>query len=122
MKKISRRAFGGALTATGLAAMSTGAQQPPAEQAPGAKRDDRPGAKRDDPPPGAEALADFVIALYGKHLDGDRRKVVRGDAADMIKTGAALREVPLTNADEPDTAFRVETSGAPPVAGRRRAK
>ena len=122
MKKITRREFGGALTATGLAAMATGAQQPPAEEAPGTKRDDRPGAKAEARPREAEALADYVIALYGKQLDGEQRKVVRGDAADMIKIGEALREVPLTNADEPDTAFRVEPLAARPVRGRGRAR
>src|SRR5687767_10449101 len=109
-KKITRREFGGALGAAGvvgIAAMAVDGQQPPAEEAPGTKKDDDPKNKKI--PPEADALADYVIAMYGGHLDGDQRKVVRSDAGDMVSIGEALQKVPLRNADEPDFAFRVET-------------
>lgn len=119
-RRLTRREFGGALAVAGIAAASTVAQEPPAEEAPGTKKDDRPDKKKDDHPPEADALADFVIARYGKHLDKDQRKVVRSDAADMIKIGAALRAIRLVNADEPDFAFRVVTVPKAAPRARRR--
>ena len=59
-------------------------------------------------PRAADALMDLVRARYGKHLNEDRLKRVRGRVEGALAGAERLREVALRNADEPDFVFFAE--------------
>lgn len=57
-------------------------------------------------------LAD-LLARFGDRLDDQARAQIRGRIAHQVALGAALRRVPLTNADEPEFVFTPYRSPAP---------
>jgi hypothetical protein len=101
---ISRREFGrvSALVA-GLAmvpARDLLSDTPPASP--------EPEASSPESPPGAEAraLAKIVKLRYGARLDHAALKEIARGLDGGLKSAAALRKIPLANADEPAFRFR----------------
>jgi hypothetical protein len=81
--------------------------------APGALRADEPKPKDDKPKEEApapktevDARMDLVLARFGKHLDDDARKAVRGELESIVRRAESLRKIPLTNGDGPYPVFR----------------
>jgi hypothetical protein len=56
----------------------------------------------------AQALTDIVRLRHGKHLSEEQLKRIRSRLESSLRTGAALRRFPLTNADEPAFTFSAD--------------
>ena len=61
--------------------------------------------------PLAKALTDSVRAQWGDHLTLDELATIEDDIAGLVRYRSRLREVPLTNGDEPDMVFRASDAG-----------
>ena len=65
-------------------------------------------AKPNDPTVLTDALLDFAKNRFGAHLTEEQTRSLRLRILRNLGSAAALRAVPLTNADEPDAAFNVD--------------
>ena len=95
-----RRTFLASLAAAPLlpAALVQVAPNPPGQPSPSPSPSDEPG-------PMALALAEAARVRFGAHLEaGDQAEIAKGIHANL-QAADRLRAVPLTNADEPVTAF-----------------
>lgn len=54
----------------------------------------------------ARTLAELVERRFGSRLTAAEKDAVRGDLQDGLESGRVLRNLDLTNADEPDVVFR----------------
>jgi hypothetical protein len=115
-QRARRRTFLASLAAAPLlpAALVQVAPNPPAPPSPSPSPSDRPG-------PMALALAEAARHRFGDHYrPGDHEEVAKGIQANL-QAADRLRAVPLSNADEPVTAFSARPPRpAPAGAGRRR--
>lgn len=113
MRRASRRKFlqtlgsaavlplaGGVLPALAQAPAPTA---PPAAPPPPATTTTDPGIAAD-----ARALLQVVQRRWGDRLDAKQLEAVREDIEGNLGAAAALRALPLTNADEPDVIFRAD--------------
>jgi hypothetical protein len=73
-----------------------------------AVRGDEPKHDKEEPPkPRSEADArmELILARFGKHLDADARKSIRGEVESIVRRAEALRKFPLDNGDGPLPVF-----------------
>jgi hypothetical protein len=71
-----------------------------------AQRDGAP-SSRDE----VEVVLDLIAARYGRTFSEEELGRLREDVTAMLERTAALRAVPLTNADEPAPLFGVDAHG-----------
>ncbi|HSB35630.1 MAG TPA: hypothetical protein VLH41_02065 [Thermoanaerobaculia bacterium] len=57
------------------------------------------------PPPAVEPLAELVRVRYGKHLRPGQLDAIRTSLERSVKGAEQMKQVKLTNADEPDIVF-----------------
>jgi len=72
-------------------------------------------AQRDDaalPRGEVEVVLELIAARYGRTFSEDELGRLREDVTGMLERAAALRAVPLTNADEPAPLFGVDAYGS----------
>lgn len=98
--KAPRRAFLGALATAPL--LPSGLAPAPAEPPPASPED---GAM-------AEALLQVARARFGHHLTPGEVQEVKKGIESVLRSGAKLRSVVLTNADEPVGIFEARPRGA----------
>jgi hypothetical protein len=53
-----------------------------------------------------DARMEVILARFGKHLDDDARKAVRGEVEALVRRAEALRKFPLDNGDGPFPVFK----------------
>lgn len=59
------------------------------------------------PDPEIDAIVARINAVHGRHILTDAEERIRAGVTGLREAAAALYAVPLTNADEPGTLFRV---------------
>jgi hypothetical protein len=69
-------------------------------------RADKPKDETETPKSEADARMELVLARFGKQLDADALKVVRGEVESVVRRAEALRKIPLSNGDGPYPIFR----------------
>ena len=108
-KTISRREFGKAAAAAAGLSLVPGlitAAVPDQKSAPGAGETKPAAPSPEAPSEEALALAAIVKLRYGSRLDEAALKEITRSLDGSLKSAAALRKVPLDNADEPAFVFR----------------
>ena len=56
-------------------------------------------------------MLELIVARYGRTFSEDELERLREDVTATLERAAALRAVPLTNADEPAPLFGVDSYG-----------
>lgn len=111
--RVERREFVKLLALVGMSSAVGAAPLALAQAAP-AKSDStaaKPAAPAEETPEisdDARALAGIVEGRYGKHLKPDQLKEVTDEIQFRLRIGKTLRELKLTNGDEPDFVFSAE--------------
>jgi hypothetical protein len=107
---LSRREFAKRAGTAALVPLAVGAPvfgTPEADIAAGPPRQETRDA---DEPPGADALLDYVRTVYGSRLSEDDLGKVREGLVSSLRAAARIRDVALSNADEPGFVFRAYRS------------
>lgn len=99
-----------ALTVPTVSFAQGGGGGKPAKPDAGAAKPATPPAAEGPKPPSddARSLAEIVKRRYGDHLTPEQLEAVTRQLDQGIRGGKRLKEVKLTNGDEPDFTFRVE--------------